>query len=85
MIESSMFQKLPLWHQEEVLVKHGTLLAQRTHKGWTVTLYALGNSFVERWTGKGAEVMASFAKTANVLEILEPYTDAINIQDYLEY
>lgn len=84
MLENSLFQNLPPWHQAEVLVKQGTRLAERVHKDWRVTLYALDNSFIELWSGTEAEVVGMFAKTASALEILEPYTDAINIQDYLD-
>ncbi|PRY10222.1 hypothetical protein CLV24_115139 [Pontibacter ummariensis] len=84
MIEYSMFQRLPLRSQAEVLAKDGTILAQRQHKEWVVTLYALGDSFVELWSGKEAEVIGAFKKSASTLAIFEPYVDEINVQDYLD-
>lgn len=83
MLESSMFQNLPSWHQAEVLTRQGTLLAQRRHNGWLVSLYALDNSFIELWSGTEAEVVGMFSESASALEILEPYTHAIDIDEFL--
>ena len=83
MQEYSMFERLPLRSQAEVLAKDGTVLAQRRFNGWTVTLYALHSTFVERWSGKEAEVYSTFKKSADAVTVLEPYLDAIDVQDLL--
>ncbi|WP_242929337.1 hypothetical protein [Pontibacter vulgaris] len=84
MLEYSMFDRLPFRSQTETLAKHGTLLARRSYNNWTVTLYTLNNSFVEVWSGNEIEVMSSFKNSANAIAILEPYTDAIDVQDFLD-
>lgn len=78
-----MFERLPLRSQAETLAKDGTMLAQRCFNGWTVTLYTLHNSFVERWTGKEAEVYSTFKKSANAVAILEPYVDEVDVRSLL--
>lgn len=80
-----MFHKLPSWSQVEVLAKNGTVLAQRRHKEWAITLYSLNNYFVELWVKKELEVVGSFHKSANPLAILEPYMDTIDVQDFLDF
>ncbi len=83
MLEYSMFERLPLRSQSEALAKDGTILAQRTYNNWTVTLYALGNGFVERWSGKEVEVFSSFKKSADAVAILDPYIDVIDVGEVL--
>ena len=83
MLEYSMFERLPFRSQEEAIAKDGTLLAQRLHNGWTVTLYALNGSFVELWAGDEVQVYSSFKKTANAIAILEPYADGVDVRDVL--
>lgn len=78
-----MFERLPFRSQAESLAKDGTVLAQRSYNDWIVTLYALNNSFVELWTGKEAQVISTFKKSANAVAILEPYIDDIDVQDFL--
>jgi hypothetical protein len=80
MLEYSMFERLPLRSQTDALAKDGTILAQRNYNNWTVTLYALHNSFVERWHGNDMEVISTFKESANPIAILEPYVEAIDIQ-----
>ena len=83
MLEYSMFERLPFRSQEEVIAREGTLLAQRLHNGYTVSLYALKDSFVELWSGEEVQVYSSFKKTANASAILEPYTCDIVLPDDL--
>ena len=84
MQEYSMFERLPFRSQEEALAKGGTMLAQRKHNSWTVTLYALNNSFVELWSGETLQVYSTFKKSANALAILEPYADEVDVGDVLD-
>jgi hypothetical protein len=79
-----MFNRLPAGSQVEVLAKKGTVLAQREHKEWTITLFSLNNYFVELWEKKGLELIGTFHKTVQPLAILEPYMDDIEIQDFFE-
>ena len=79
-----MFDRLPFRSQEEALAKGGTILAQRKHNGWTVTLYTLNNSFVELWAGETVQVYSTFKKSANVVAILEPYADEVDVRDVLD-
>ncbi|GAB3204086.1 hypothetical protein ABID22_004016 [Pontibacter aydingkolensis] len=81
MQEFSMFERLPFRSQEEALAKGGTMLAQRKHNVWTVTLYFLNNSFVELWSGETVQVYSTFKKSANVVDILEPYADEVDVGD----
>ncbi|QCR22698.1 hypothetical protein [Pontibacter sp. SGAir0037] len=83
MLEFSMFKRLPLWSQAEVLMKEGTMVAQRQHLEWEITLYQLNNHFVELWSGKGLRVVGSFHQEAPALQVLDPYTDAIDVQHLL--
>lgn len=83
MLEYSMFERLPLRSQLESLAKDGTVLAQRRYNKWTVTLYSLNNSLVERWAGKEVEVISTFKKTTNAVAILEPYIDDIDVEDFM--
>jgi len=83
MLEFSMFQRLPSWSQAEVLTKEGTLLAQRRHKDWTVSLYSLNNRFVELWTRDGLHITSSFHQDTTPLAIVEPYLEHVNVQDML--
>ncbi len=81
MLEYSMFERLPFRSQAESLAKDGTILAQRTYNNWTVTLYTLQHSFVELWQGEQVQVISTFKASANVVAILDPYIDAIDVQD----
>ncbi len=83
MLEYSMFERLPFQSQSEFLGKRGTVLAQRKHKEWLVTLYSLNGLFVELWAGKEAQVVSTFKKSANAIAVLEPYIDAIDVQDFI--
>ena len=83
MLEYSMFERLPFRSQEEAIAREGTLLAQRLHNGYTVSLYALKDSFVELWSGEELQVYSSFKKTANASAILEPYACDIVLPDDL--
>jgi len=80
MLEYSMFERLPFRSQAEFLAKDGTILAQRNYNNWTVTLYALHHSFVEVWTGNEVQVISTFKDSANAVAILEPYIDAIDVE-----
>jgi len=84
MIEYSLFQGLPAWSQTEVLINKGTIVAQRQHQGWSITLYSLHNFFVERWVKNTIDITGTFHQSANILEILEPYLDNIQIQDFID-
>lgn len=79
-----MFERLPFRSQEEALAKGGTMLAQRKYHGWTVTLYALNNSFIELWSGETVQVYSTFKKSANAVAILEPYADGFDVRDVLD-
>jgi len=83
-LEYAFFQQLPSWSQAEVLRKEGTLLARRRHQDWEVVLYSLHNRFVELWVKQGVQVPATFHPSANTLDILEPYTAAIDVQDLID-
>lgn len=78
-----MFERLPFRSQAEIIAKDGTVLAQRKHNKWVVTLYAVNNSFVELWTGEDIQVYSIFKRSANALAVLEPYVDEIDVQDVL--
>lgn len=80
-----MFERLPFRSQEEAIARDGTLIAQRHHKGWTVTLFALHHTFVELWSGRDAEVFSTFKKSARAVDVLEPYLEGMDIQDYLKF
>jgi hypothetical protein len=82
MLEHAMFQRLPHWSQVDVLAQKGTALTQRRHKGWDITLYALNNYYVELWAKEGLQIVGSFHKTANPMEILEPYMEEIILQNF---
>ncbi|MCC9167297.1 hypothetical protein [Pontibacter harenae] len=83
MQEYSMFQKLPIRSQVETLSKNGIILAQRRHKQWLITLYSLGNAYVELWAGKEVEVIGMFHSSAKPMEVLEPYIDKIDVDDLI--
>lgn len=85
MLEYSMFERLPFRSQIEALTTHGTLLAQRRYNTWTVTLYVVNGAFVELWSGKEAEVISTFKKSANALDVLEPYVEGIDVVNYLDF
>ena len=76
-----MFNRLPTWSQVEVLAKQGTIVAQRQHKDWTITLFSLNDYFVEVWANQHLEIIGSFQKTAKPLDILEPYIDYLEVPD----
>lgn len=84
MQEYSMFERLPFRSQQEALHRGGTLIAQRTFNGCTVTLYTLGNTFVEVWISKEVEVVSTFKKTAHALAVLEAYVDNIDVLGILD-
>lgn len=81
MFEYKLFNQLPTWSQVEVLTKTGTIVAQRNHNGWTITLYSLDNYFVELWIKQDLEVVGSFHRSADPMEILEPYMQHIRLSD----
>jgi hypothetical protein len=81
MIEYKVFQRLPSWSQVEVLTRTGTLLAQRHYLNWTITLYTFQHHFVEVWARENLDIVTSFRPSANTLEILEPYTDQMEVED----
>lgn len=83
MLEHAMFDRHPSGSQVDKIAQLGTLLAQRQHKEWAVTLYALNNYFVEVWAKDGLEIVGSFHKTANPMAILEPYTADLDVQRLL--
>jgi len=76
-----MFNRLPTWSQVEVLAKQGTIVAQRQHKDWTITLFSLNDYFVEVWANQHLEIIGSFQKKAKPLDILEPYIDYLEVPD----
>ncbi len=84
MLEYTLFHYLPLRNQVELLTRQGTALAQRNHKGWSITLYELNNYFVERWEKSGLEIIGTFKKSASPLSILEPYIDNMEVQSFLD-
>lgn len=79
-----MFERLPFRSQAEIIARDGTVLAQRKYNKWTVTLYAVNNSFIELWAGDEVQVFSIFKSTANAVAVLEPYIDAIDVRDALE-
>jgi hypothetical protein len=84
MLEYNVFERLPSWSQIAVLTKTGTLLGQRQHQDWTITLYAWQHHFVEVWTRADLEVVTSFRQNAHSLAILEPYTHQIEVAGLLD-
>ena len=80
MLEFSIFQRLPSWSQAEALAKYGTVLAQRQHKEWSVSLYSLNSRFVELWEKDGLRITTSFRADATALAIAEPYLEHIDLQ-----
>ena len=84
MIEHSLFHQLPLRNQVELLARQGTAVAHRNYKGWSITLYAINNYFVERWEKSGLEIVGTFKNSASPLAILEPYLDNLEVQQLLE-
>ena len=84
MLEFSMFQRLPSWSQAEVLAKEGTVLAQRHHRGWSVSLYSLNNRFVELWEKEGLQITTSFREDATALAIVEPYLAYVDVQHLID-
>jgi hypothetical protein len=85
MLEYNLFQKLPTWSQVEVLTRTGTLLAERHHLDWTISLYTYQHHFVEVWRRHDLEIVTSFQKNVNTLDILEPYTDQMEVGDMLDF
>jgi len=82
-IEYSMFNRLPTWSQVEVLTKQGTVVTQRQHKDWTITLYVFNDYFVELWAKQNLEIVGSFKKSVKPLDILEPYIDYLDVPDLI--
>jgi hypothetical protein len=85
MLEYNLFQRLPSWSQIEVLTRTGTLLAQREHRDWTITLYTFQHHFVEVWSRAELEIVTSFQRNVNALAILEPYTEQLEVEDLLDF
>ncbi|KAA5541147.1 hypothetical protein [Adhaeribacter rhizoryzae] len=85
MIEYPLFNRLPSWSQVEVLTNKGTVVAQRNHKDWHITLYTLNNFFVELWEKPNLEIIGSFHSSVNPMAILEPYTQDIQIEDFYSF
>ena len=81
MQEYSMFERLPFRSQKEIVARDGTLLAQRRHNNWLVTLYETDHAFIEHWCGDDVQVFTSFKKTVNAVAIYEPYVNLINVRD----
>ena len=79
-----MFERLPQRSQIDTLAKDGVKLAQRTYKGWAVTLFSLHGLFVEQWVGNDMQVMSTFKKSANAVTVLEPYLDDLDVQELME-
>ncbi|MEJ8756996.1 hypothetical protein WG947_08320 [Pontibacter sp. H259] len=84
MHEYSWFERLPFRSQTEAIAKHGTILAQRQHNKWQVTLYEYHNTFVELWSGEQVQVYSTFKSNANKVTIFEPYLDGVNVQHLTE-
>jgi hypothetical protein len=84
MLEHAMFDRLPVGSQIDVLAQKGTVLAQRQHKEWSITLFSMHNYFVELWAKQELEIVGSFHKTANPMEILEPYMEGIDMEGELD-
>ena len=84
MFEYTLFHRLPVWSQVEVLTRKGNLLSQRYHKDYTISLYHLDYYFVEVWSRGGLRISTSFREDAKAIAILEPYLDNPEIQKLLE-
>ncbi len=82
MFEHSLFHQLPIRNQVELLARQGTAIAHRNHKGWSITLYAINNYFVERWEKGGLEIVGTFKDSASPMSILEPYLDNLEVQQF---
>lgn len=83
MLEYSMFERLPFRSQREALKREGTLLASRRVNGYTISLYILGHTFVEVWSGAEAEVVSTFKHPTNAMAVLEPYTQQVDMEHLL--
>ncbi|RDC64526.1 hypothetical protein [Adhaeribacter pallidiroseus] len=84
MSEYSLFQQLPIRDQVELLARQGAAIAHRNHKGWSITLYAINNYFVEQWEKDGLAIVGTFKSSAKPVTILEPYLDNLQVQQFLE-
>ncbi len=78
-----MFERLPYRSQRETLKREGTLVASRMVNGYTISLYTLGHTFVEVWSGTEVEVVSTFKHSANAMAVLEPYTQQVDIDHLL--
>lgn len=67
-----------------MLTKEGTVLAQRLHQGWTVSLYSLHNRYVELWEKNGLQITTSFRNDAAALAIVEPYLAYVDVQHLID-
>jgi hypothetical protein len=80
MFEYSLFHKLPVWTQVEVLAQKGNFIAQRKHKDYTISLYSLDNYFVEVWAKGKLRISTSFRETTKPLIIMDQYLDEISLE-----
>ena len=83
MLEYSMFDRLPLRRQAEIIATKGTLIAQRNYNQWVVSLYKVENAFVELWSGDTIQVYSTFREPANTIAIFDPYLDKIDVQEFI--
>ena len=84
MFEYSLFHRLPVWSQVEVLSRKGNLISQRQHKNYTISLYHLDQYFVEVWSKGGLRISTSFKETTRAISILEPYLENSEIKELLD-
>lgn len=80
MFEYSLFHRLPVWSQVDVLTRKGNLLSQRQHKDYTISLYHLDHYFIEVWARGGLRISTSFREDAKAMAILEPYLNDPQMQ-----
>ena len=81
MFEYTLFHRLPVWSQVEVLTRKGNLISERKHKDYVITLYHLDHYFVEVWAKGTLRISTSFKETTPAVAILEPYLEQLEIND----
>jgi len=84
MFEYTLFHRLPVWSQVEVLARKGNLISQRNHKDYTISLYHLDHYFVEVWSKGGLRISTSFKENTRAISILEPYLEQVEIKALFE-
>ena len=78
-----LFNTLPKKAQQEVLLAHGTFLAERADGPFRIMLYQLESFYVEVHFFNLYNKVAFFA-AFDTVEALEPYLEAIDVSGMLQ-